>query len=31
VEEDIPKFAVRYSVQGEETERGKLRFEREQE
>ena len=31
VEEDIPNVAVRYSVQGDEWERGKLRGEREQE
>ena len=31
MEEDIPKIAVRYSVQEEETERGKERVEREQE
>ena len=28
LEEDIPKVAVSYSVQEDETERGKLRFER---
>ena len=31
VEEDRLKIAVRYSVQEDETERGKLRFVREQE
>ena len=30
MEEDIPKIAVRYSVQEEQTERGKERVEREQ-
>jgi hypothetical protein len=29
VEEDIPKVAVSYSVQEDETERGKLKLERE--
>jgi len=31
VEEDIPKVAVRYSVQGDERVRGKVRGERVQE
>jgi len=31
VEEDIPKVAVRYSVQEDETEKGKVRVERVQE
>ena len=31
VEEDIPKVAVSYSVQEGETERGKVKYEREQE
>jgi len=28
VEEDIPKFAVRYTLQDDETKRGKMKFER---
>jgi hypothetical protein len=31
VEKDIPKLAVSYTLQEDETERGKMKFEREEE